>query len=58
MVTSHARATLLMLLVLLLLPIAGCQAIEGIFKAGVWAGLIFAVIVIALVGYLVSRLRG
>ena len=29
--------------------LAGCEAIKGIFKAGVWVGVIAAVIVIALV---------
>ena len=43
MLSSLAR---LLLVVLLAVTAAGCSAIAGIFKAGVWVGLIVAVIVI------------
>jgi hypothetical protein len=36
----------------------GCAVVEGIFKAGVWVGVMVAVIVIGLVLFLVSRLSG
>jgi len=35
----------------------GCQAIEGIFKAGFFVGIIIAVIVVGLVVTLFSRMR-
>ena len=35
-----------LLVVLVTLPIAGCAAVAGIFKAGFWVGIIVAVIVI------------
>jgi TRAP-type C4-dicarboxylate transport system permease large subunit len=34
---------------------AGCAAIGGIFKAGVWAGVIMAALVIAVVFFLVRN---
>jgi hypothetical protein len=45
--------------ILLMAPlVSGCAAIEGIFKAGVWVGMIAVVLVIALVGFLVVKVRG
>ncbi len=40
-------------LIVFLLP--GCQAIEGIFKAGVWTGIIVVVAIIALIIFLATR---
>ncbi len=37
------------ILACLLIFVAGCSAIAGIFKAGLWAGIIVAVAVIGLV---------
>jgi hypothetical protein len=45
----------ILLVVLIALTISGCAAIAGIFKAGVWTGLIIAVVVIVIVVALVSR---
>lgn len=35
--------------------LAGCEAIAGIFKAGVWTGVILVVAVIAIVIYAVTK---
>ncbi len=35
--------------------LSSCEAIKGIFKAGVWTGVIIVVGIIALVLYFVSR---
>jgi uncharacterized membrane protein YkvI len=52
-----SRGLLLMLVATAVLVAApGCAAVEGIFKAGVWVGVIAAVIVIGLVLFLVSRI--
>ncbi len=41
---------------LLLLPVlSGCEAIGGVFKAGVWSGVFVVIIFVALLIYLVSR---
>lgn len=47
--------TRILLVVLLAVTLSGCAAIAGIFKAGVWTGVIIAVIVIVIVVALVSR---
>ena len=38
------------------LPLAGCELIGDIFKAGVWTGVIIVVAVLVGVGFLVTRL--
>jgi len=50
-----ALRTLHALLFLLALTGAGCQAVADIFKAGVWVGLVVAVIVVALIVLLLRR---
>jgi hypothetical protein len=51
---------LLVMLALLAVAVAapGCAAVEGIFKAGMWVGVIVAVVVIGLVLFVVSRISG
>ncbi|GEM_PF-247174 len=38
--------------------LTGCSVIEGIFKAGVWTGILIVVVVVALVIWLISKLFG
>jgi hypothetical protein len=45
----------ILLVVLLAVTFTGCAAIAGIFKAGVWTGIIVAVIVVVVIAALVSR---
>ena len=35
--------------------LSSCSVIEGIFKAGVWSGIIVVVIVVALIIWLISK---
>ena len=35
-----------------------CAAIGGIFKAGVWAGVLLVVVVIAIIIFVISKLTG
>ncbi|MEO7445460.1 MAG: hypothetical protein ABIT96_10855 [Ferruginibacter sp.] len=39
------------------LGLSSCEAIGGIFKAGMWTGVIVIVLVVALVLYIISRAR-
>ena len=39
------------------LSLAGCEAIGGIFKAGMWVGVLAVVAVIVLIGFVISRFR-
>ena len=45
------------LLILITSFLSSCEAITGIFKAGVWVGIIVVVGVIALILYLVGKSR-
>jgi uncharacterized membrane protein YkvI len=36
---------------------SSCSAIEGIFKAGVWVGIIVVVVIVALVLWLLGKAR-
>jgi len=42
----------------LLMLVSSCAAIEGIFKAGVWSGILMVVVVVAIVIWLISKLFG
>jgi hypothetical protein len=48
-------ATLLLCCVFFL---SGCEVIQGIFKAGVWVGILIVVGFIALIIFIISRLGG
>jgi hypothetical protein len=39
------------------LALSGCEAVKGIFKAGVWVGVIAVVFVLAVAAFLVRALR-
>lgn len=43
------------LLSLFMLMLTSCEVIGGIFKAGVWSGIIMVVGIIVLIVYLISR---
>ena len=49
------RLATLALLLTLIVSATGCAAVSGIFKAGLWVGLILAVLVIAVVFFVVRR---
>jgi type III secretory pathway component EscU len=50
------RLQALTLLLIVTVGAAGCAAVGGIFKAGLWVGLITAILVVAVVFFLVRRL--
>lgn len=57
MEVTRARLPLVLLLMLLAVSSSGCEVIEGIFKAGLLVGIILVVIAIALVMWIVRKLR-
>ena len=57
MEVTRAKLPLVLLLVLLAVSSSGCEVIEGIFKAGLLVGIILVVIAIALVMWIVRKLR-
>ena len=49
--------SLVLVLGLLMTMVSSCEAIGGIFKAGIWTGLILVAIVIAIVIFIISKFR-
>jgi hypothetical protein len=45
------------MLVFLSMALASCEVIAGIFKAGVWTGVLLVAIVIGFIIFLISRSR-
>ena len=45
-------------LALLGMSATGCQVVGDIFQAGMWVGVIGVVLVVAIIGFLVSKMRG
>ena len=43
-------------LLMLVVTLTGCSAIGGIFKAGMWSGIIFVAIIIAIIIFIITRL--
>ncbi len=54
---TRAAVVRALLVVVLAVPASGCGAIGTIFEAGVWVGVIAVVIVLAVVGFAVAKLR-
>ena len=44
-------------IVLLAIVMSGCEAVETIFQAGVWAGVILVVLVLGLIGFVAAKVR-
>ena len=42
----------------LTIPLAGCEAIEGIFKAGMWVGALFVVLIVGVIAFVAAKIRG
>ena len=53
----RALLSRLFLIVLLAMTVAGCEVVGGIFKAGMWVGIIMAVIIVALLMWIVGKAR-
>jgi hypothetical protein len=47
----------ILLIVLLVVSTAACELVGNIFQAGVWVGVILVVLVLALIGFAVSKMR-
>lgn len=52
------RISLVALIVSCVTLLSSCEVIGGIFKAGVWSGIIIVVIVVALIIWLISKFMG
>ena len=45
-------------LLALLVSLSSCEVIGGIFKAGVWSGVILVVVVVGIIIFILARLLG
>ena len=57
MTRTRQNLALLTLLMVLSVSSAGCEVVGGIFKAGLWVGIILVTILVVAVLWLVSKLR-
>jgi hypothetical protein len=59
MILTRSASSRLVLLVLLAACVSasGCEVVGGIFKAGLWAGIIMVVLVVAVIMFIVSKAR-
>ncbi|WP_200940356.1 hypothetical protein [Pedobacter sp. Leaf194] len=48
----------LVLIAFLCTTLSSCELVEGIFKAGVWSGIIVVVIVVAVIIWILSKVFG
>jgi hypothetical protein len=48
---------LVLLVVLAGMTLTGCEAIAGIFKAGMWTGVILVVLVLMIIGFIAAKVR-
>jgi len=53
--TKFNLKTALFFILLMAISLISCQAIESIFKAGVWVGVIGVVLVIAIIFWLINK---
>jgi uncharacterized membrane protein YczE len=54
---TFSKMKLTVLLLIMSFSLSSCEAIAGIFKAGVWTGIILVAFVIGLIVYFISRSR-
>lgn len=52
------KYSLLAIIALVTTTLSSCELVEGIFKAGVWSGVIIVVIILALIIWLISKVFG
>jgi len=52
------RVLMLVALVASSVSLSGCEVVGGIFKAGMWVGVLMVVVVIAIIGFIASAIRG
>ena len=49
------RLIQVLLVIMASLMLGGCELIGNIFEAGIWTGIILVIVVIALIGFVVSK---
>lgn len=57
MTLTNKNLSLLALLVFVAVSSAGCGLVEGIFKAGLWVGVIMVTLVVVAILWIVGKMR-
>ena len=56
-VKSIPKATLYIIALIATIILPGCEVIGGIFKAGVWVGVIIVILIIGIISFIVAKFR-
>ncbi len=51
------QTMVVMALVMLSMSAAGCDVISGIFKAGMWVGVVLVIVIVAAIGWAIRSMR-
>jgi hypothetical protein len=57
MMISKKNLSLLTLLTILAVSSAGCEVVGGIFKAGMWVGVIMVALILVVVFWIMGKMR-
>ncbi|MEO8110994.1 MAG: phosphatidate cytidylyltransferase [Ginsengibacter sp.] len=55
--TKYHLSKVSFLLIIMVITLSSCSAITGIFKAGVWFGVIGVVVIVAVIFWLINKAR-
>ena len=57
MVKSAHKAALYILALIAIIILPGCEIIGGIFKAGVWVGVIIVIFIVVIISFIVAKFK-
>jgi len=57
MMISKKNLSLLTLLVILAVSSSGCEVVGGIFKAGMWVGVIMVALILVVIFWVMGKMR-
>jgi hypothetical protein len=57
MMISNRNLSLLTLLMILAVSSSGCEVVGGIFKAGLWVGVIMVALILVVIFWIVGKMR-
>ena len=55
--TKNYLSKVSLLLIIMAITFSSCSAIAGIFKAGVWFGVIGVIVIVAIIFWLINKAR-
>ena len=57
MMISNKNLSLLTLLMILAVSSSGCEVVGGIFKAGLWVGVIMVALILVVIFWIMGKMR-